>query len=599
MDSPFATLYDGARFAAGTLIRGLTPRASPSMTSTPQAPPPATGVEAEVAALVESAARAYLESVAAAGVPIAVELQIPRNPDHGDFASNIALKLAGALKRKPLDIAGSIAALLQSSPLIDPPTVAPPGFINLRLASAATASTLRTVLAAAGDYGRSPAGAGSRVLVEFVSANPTGPLHIGHGRNAVVGDTIARLYGAAGYDVQREYYYNDAGVQMNLLGESLRARYLQACDLDIPLPENGYKGDYMIDLGSALRSEVGTTHVDDVGVRFFTDYAASAIMKMIRADLDALGIRFDSYFSETTLHTDGRVEATLQRLISDKRVYAHEGALWLKTEEFGDDKDRVVRKSDGTYTYLMPDIAYHADKFGRGYSRLINVLGADHHSYIVRLKAAVAALGFDPEALHFVLIQMVGVQEGGATKKLSTRAGDFDPLSDILAELGPDVVRFFFLMRAADSQLTFDLDLARQRTMDNPYWYIQYAHARCCSLLAKATESGQPWQVGAGAPLEKLTAPEERAVVFQIARLPGVVLDCVGKDEPLGLTTYLRELATAFHAYFTAGNSDVNLRVLHSDDPALSQARLTLIAALRQTLANGMRLLGLTPIERL
>lgn len=561
---------------------------------------PAGGVEARLVALLEQAAREYLKAIEApAETPLNIELQIPRKPEHGDFACNLPLQWAKQLKRKPLDIAEGIRPFLQDETLIAPPEVAPPGFINLRLAPPALAEIVTSALDANEAYGRSDANAGHRALIEFVSANPTGPLHIGHGRNAVVGDTLARLYEATGYAIEREYYFNDAGVQMNLLGQSLRARYLQACGRDEPLPENGYKGDYMIDLGRALKDEVGEAKLDETDTQFFTDYAADAIMKMIRADLNTLGIRFDTYFSETTLHRDGRVEQTLESLREKGRVYEKDGAIWLKTTEFGDDKDRVIRKSDGAWTYLMPDIAYHADKFGRGFDRLVNVLGGDHHGYVARLKAAVAALGYDADAVHCVLIQMVGVQEGGKAKKLSTRAGDFDPLSAILEDLGPDVVRFFFLMRAADSQLTFDLDLARQRTMDNPYWYIQYAHARCCSLMTKAEESGQPWKGGEGAPLERLAAAEERSIIFQIARMPAIVLEAVARDEPLPVTTYLRDLATTFHGYFTAGNNDPSLRVLQADDPELTQARLTLIAALRQTLANGLRLLGLTPIERL
>lgn len=560
---------------------------------------PSGGIEARVVALLEQAARDYLRSIQEPDISASVELQIPRKPEHGDFACNLPLKWAKELKRKPLDIAEGIRPFLDESSLIGRPEIAPPGFINIRLAPPALAEIITTVLDARETWGRTGANTGSRALIEFVSANPTGPLHIGHGRNAVVGDTLARLYEASGFAIEREYYFNDAGVQMNLLGQSLRARYLQACGRDEPLPENGYKGDYMLDLGKSLESEVGDAKLDESDIRFFTDYAANAIMKMIRADLDTLGIHFDTYFSETALHSDGRVERTLEQLKEKERVYENDGALWLKTAEFGDDKDRVIRKSDGEWTYLMPDIAYHADKFGRGFGRLVNVLGGDHHGYVARLRAAVAALGYDPDALHFVLIQMVGVQEGGKAKKLSTRAGDFDPLSEILEDLSPDVVRFFFLMRAADSQLTFDLDLARQRTMDNPYWYIQYAHARCCSLMAKADESGQPWKEDEAASLERLTAAEERSIVFQIARLPAVILEAVGKDEPLPVTTYLRDLATTFHSYFTAGNNDSSLRVLQADDTELTQARLTLIAALRQTLANGLRLLGLTPIERL
>ncbi len=557
------------------------------------------GIEDRLVSLLEKAAAAYLKSIDGPEIPVAVELQIPRKAEHGDFACNLPLQWARHLKRKPLEIAEGFVPFVHDPSLIDPPEVAPPGFINLRLATPAIAEIVRNVLVTGADYGRSTVNAGSRTLVEFVSANPTGPLHIGHGRNAVVGDTLARLYEATGTTIEREYYFNDAGVQMSLLGQSLRARYLQACGRETPFPENGYKGDYMIDLGKSLQAEVGDSKIDESDLHFFTDFAATAIMKMIREDLETLGIRFDTYFSETTLHRDGRVEKALEHLRAMGRVYEKDNALWLKTEEFGDDKDRVIRKSDGDYTYLMPDIAYHEDKFSRGFDRLINVLGGDHHGYVARLKAAVAAMGRDPDALHCVMIQMVGVQEAGETRKLSTRAGDFEPLASILEELGADIVRFFFLMRAADSQLTFDLDLARQRTMDNPYWYIQYAHARCCSLLAKAAESGQTWEHGQSAALDRLSAPEERAIIFQIARLPTVVIEAVAKDEPLPVTTYLRELATAFHSYFSAGNANAALRVLQSEDAALTQARLTLIAALKLTLANGFRLLGLTPIDRL
>lgn len=569
----------------------------------------ATGPQAEIVALLERAVAAYLKSVRAADVSAEVELQVPRNLDHGDWATNVAMKLAKALKKKPLEIAEGIVQHLETGDVIESPQAAPPGFINLRVAKGSGKQLIERILGEGEGYGRSNAFAGERVLVEFVSANPTGPLHIGHGRNAVVGDTLARIYDSAGFKVEREYYYNDAGVQMGLLGRSLMVRYRQACGQQVEFPADGYKGDYMKDIAAKLHAEIGDSKAASDDTQFFTDYAASKIMEMISADLATLGIRFDHYFSESSLHMSGKVELVLERLRREGRIYEQEGAWWLKTKEFGDEKDRVVRKSDGTTTYLAPDIAYHEDKFARGYTRLVNVLGADHHSYVVRLKAAVKSLGHDPETLHAVLIQMVGVKRGDVTVKLSTRAGEFDPLGDILKEMaplnsvrahiGPDVVRFFFLMRATDSQLVFDLDLAKQQSMDNPYFYIQYAHARCCSLLAKAEESGMPWKPSVPVEVDLLSAPEERAILFQLGRLPAVIVEAAKKDEPLPVVNYLKDLATAFHAYFSAGNKDAKLRCIQTDEPALTQARLTLIVALRQVVANGLRLLGLTPIDRL
>ncbi len=528
-----------------------------------------------------------------------IELEIPRNLGHGDWATNIAMRLAKSLKMNPMKIAEGIVANLPPNDLIEPPQIAAPGFINLRVGMGAIRGVIQKVQSEKENYGKSQTFADQRALVEFVSANPTGPLHIGHGRNAVVGDTLARIYSAVGYQVEREYYLNDAGVQMNKLGESLRARYLELCGKPTEFPEDGYHGDYVREIAEQFKSEFGESKVGETDLKCFSEYAAKRVMQWIQADLAALSIAFDHYYSETTLHREGRVEAVVQKLRSAEKIYESEGALWLKTKEFGDEKDRVVRKSDGTFTYLAPDIAYHADKYARGFDRFVNVLGGDHHSYVVRLKAAIDALGYDPAKLHPVLIQMVSLEIGGEAKKLGKRSGEFITLKSILDEIGPELVRFFFLLRSADSQMVFDLDLAKQETMDNPYWYLQYAHARCCSLLAKAEEKGAPWRGGKEAKIELLSAPEERAIIFQIARLPGVLLEAAQKDEPLPVTTYLRDLATSFHAYFSAGNKNDALRCIQPDQPDLTEARLTLIVALRQTLANGLRLLGLTPIERL
>lgn len=549
--------------------------------------------------LVARGLKDYLQSVDPQLAPPEFSLEIPRNPEHGDWACSIALQLAKPLRSNPLKIAEGIVAQMPESNLVDNPEVVRPGFINLRLSDRAVNRLVRHILDRGEAYGSSPQYAGHRVLIEFVSANPTGPLHIGHCRGAVVGDTLARLCAAAGYDTYREYYYNDAGVQMTTLGKSLRARYLQALGEDVPFPENGYQGDYMVDLGKQLAAEKGVALKDVEETRPFTDYAAQHIIQLIEADLESLRIHFDNWFSETTLHREGNVARALDRLRDQGKIYEKEGARWLKTTDYGDEKDRVVVKSDGDYTYLAPDIAYHEYKFQRGFDHLVNVLGADHHGYIPRLKAAVEALGYAHDQLDCVLVQMVGVKREGEVMKLSTRAGEFITLKEVIDEIGADVTRFMFLMRSPDSQMVFDFDLAKQTSMENPLYYVQYAHARCCSLMRKARESGHHWEGGQNANLGRVRSPEEKAIVHQMDRLGDVVLETVAAMDPMPMTAYLRDLATAFHAYFSAGNKEFALRVVQPQDPELTQARLTLIAALRQTLANGLALLGIVPLERL
>jgi arginyl-tRNA synthetase len=437
------------------------------------------------------------------------------------------------------------------------------------------------------------------VLIEFVSANPTGPLHVGHCRGAVVGDSLARIYAAAGFRVHREYYYNDAGVQMQNLGKSMRARYRQALGLPEPFPEDGYHGDYLLEFAADLVQERGDALKDEDDWRPFTEYASQRVMKLIDADMAALRIHFDTYFSETTLHREGQVAAVLERLKAIGRLYENDGAWWLRTAEYGDEKDRVVIKTDGNYTYLAPDIAYHEYKFQRGFDRLVNVLGADHHGYIPRLKAAIGALGYQPDQLDCAIVQMVAVEKGGAPVKLGKRAGGYITLKEVIDEIGVDVTRFLFLTRTADSQMVFDYDVARDTSMENPVYYVQYAHARCCSILKKAEESGQPFAGLAGADLALLAAPEERTIVREMDRLSDVIVDIARKAEPMPLTAYLRELATAFHSYYSAGSRDDALRVIQSGNPALTQARLALITALRQVYANALELLGVTPLDRL
>ena len=602
---------------------------------------------------------------ASATWPPAVSVEVPRNPDHGDFATNLAMQLARALKRNPMQVAEGLLACLDRTGLVREATIAKPGFINFRLESEAAAAVLRRIAQQGRNFGHTGTGAGTKVLVEFVSANPTGPLHIGHARNAVVGDTVARILSAAGYEVSREYYFNDAGVQMNMLGNTLRLRVAEALGRPVQWPAQYYRGDYMKDIAelmvrevgakvlaarlNAVNAELGTNEqggsaadespspageelesdetaspaaaetaslageepdaaVDleaDVDAaqrnpyQYFTDFAAREILKTIDADLKAMGIVFDTWFSETTLHKNGSVEATLKELRALDQVYDADGAQWLRTSAYGDEKDRVVVKSNGHYTYVTPDIAYHRYKYSRGFDRLINVLGADHHNYVVRLKMAVAALGHPKDALQCVIYQMVSLLKDGRTMKLSTRAGEFVTFKEMIDELGAGVVRFFFSMRSPDAQMTFDWNLAKDTSMDNPVYYVQYAHARCRSLFRKAEEVGCPYAGIEGADLSLLTLPGEQAILRALGRLPEVV-DAAARDlAPHYITNYLQEAAQLFHNWFTQGTNDPSLRFVLPENPALTQARLALIDGLRTVLANGLGILGIEPMERM
>jgi len=592
--------------------------------------------------------------------PPAVSVEVPRNPDHGDFATNLAMQLARALKRNPMQVAEGLLACLDRAGLIRETTIAKPGFINFRLESEASAAVLRRIAQQGRDFGRTRTGAGTKVLVEFVSANPTGPLHIGHARNAVVGDTVARILSAAGCEVTREYYFNDAGVQMNMLGNTLRLRVAEALSRLVQWPAQYYRGDYMKDIArlmirevgaevlaarlDAMNAELGTDEqggsaadesaspaadesaspaadesaspagdepdaaVDleaDVDVsqrnpcQYFTDFAVREILKTIDADLKAMGIVFDTWFSETTLHKNGSVEATLKELRALNQVYDADGAQWLRTSAYGDEKDRVVVKSNGHYTYVTPDIAYHRYKYSRGFDRLINVLGADHHNYVVRLKMAVAALGHPKDALQCVIYQMVSLLKDGRTMKLSTRGGEFITFKEMIDELGAGVVRFFFSMRSPDAQMTFDWNLAKDTSMDNPVYYVHYAHARCRSLFRKAEEVGCAYAGIEGADLSLLTLPGEQAILRALGRLPEVV-DAAARDlAPHYITNYLQEAAQLFHNWFTQGTNDPSLRFVVPEKPALTQARLALVAGLRTVLANGLGILGIEPMERM
>jgi len=537
------------------------------------------------------------------GVEIPADLEIvverPKQKDFGDFATNVAMQSARIFRANPMEIAEGVRAGIPDSPLVEKITVARPGFINFILSPKAGGNLLQNILEQGKQFGKPDIGRGRKVLVEFMSANPTGPLHIGHARNAVLGDSVARVLEAAGYEVTREYYYNDAGVQMKKLGESLRARYLQQLGRDVPFPEDGYQGDYMKEIAGELARERGDSLAGEEDIDVFTHYAADRIIRLIDEDLKALGICFDSWFSETTLHTEGKVREVLEFLREKDMIYEKEGAWWIRSGRFGDEKDRVVVKSDGTNTYLTPDIAYHRHKFERGFDLLINLFGGDHHGYVPRLEAGIQALGYDPSRLHCIVFQMVSLLKDGESIKLSTRGGKFITLKEVIEELGVDVVRFFFLMRSSDSQMTFDWQLARDHSMNNPVYYVQYAHARCCSLFKKAGELGISWEGPDACDPSLLELPEEQDLLRAMERYPDVVRLCAETLEPHQVTVFLRELAGAFHTLFTAGTKDAKKRFLVPDNPGLTQARLTLVTALRRILSNALHLIGIEPMEHM
>lgn len=544
----------------------------------------------------------------------AVEVMVeqPKNREHGDFSTNMAMQMTRILRRNPMQIAEAFTACIDREGLIREINIAKPGFINFRLETDAATAVLQRIDEHGRAFGRTDTGGGTKVLIEFVSANPTGPLHIGHARNAVVGDVLGRLLEAAGYAVTREYYFNDAGVQMDMLGNTLRLRVDEALGHEVqwPAPKKDpvtgdehaqyYKGEYMIDIAKIFIEELGAEEAGkEHPPRFYTDFAVREILKTIDADLREMGIAFDNWFSETTLHNNGEVEATLNELREKGKVYKDEGAEWLRTAEYGDEKDRVVVKSDGNYTYITPDIAYHRDKFERGYEKLINVLGADHHGYIPRLEAGVACLGHNKDDLRCVIIQMVSLLKDGETIKISTRSGKFLTIREAIEELGQNVLRYFFAMRSPDSQMAFDWALAKDTSMDNPVYYVQYAHARCCSIFKKADEVGCPYAGLDGADLSLLDQPDEQAILRELARLPEVT-DAAARDlAPQYMTQYLHDLAQLFHSWFTAGTNQPELRCVLPDKPETTAARLALVAGLRTVLANGLKTLGIVPLERM
>ena len=520
----------------------------------------------------------------------------PKERAHGDFSTNAAMLLAKAARTTPRALAQQLVDALPASDAIATTEIAGPGFINFHLAPAAWQQQVRDIHAAGDAFGRNASGGGRTVGVEYVSANPTGPLHVGHGRAGVIGDCIARVMAANSWNVKREYYYNDAGVQIENLARSAQARAKGHGPGDADWPADAYNGDYIGDVAQAyLRGDSvevdghvvsGKDDAEDLDA--IRKFAVASLRREQDADLAAFGVSFDRYFLESSLYADGKVEETVRELIAHGHTYEEGGALWLKTTDFGDDKDRVMRKSDGSYTYFVPDVAYHLSKWQRGYERAVTELGADHHGSLARVKAGLQALDCSIPAGYpdYVLHQMVTVMRGGEEVKLSKRAGSYLTLRDLIDEVGCDATRWFLVARKPDSQLTFDIDLARTQTSDNPVYYVQYAHARICSLLRQAGEKGFAHDAANGlASLHRLDDNPAQDLMRELSRYPEVVEAAGATLEPHLIAQYLREVANAFHGWYHASPVLVG-------DAALRDARLALALATRQVLANGLDLLG-------
>ena len=547
----------------------------------------------------------------APGVAAAAAFESPKQASHGDLACTSAMQLARTLKQNPRELAQSLMAALWREAAVqrwvEAMDIAGPGFINLQLKPAARQAVVAEVLAAGDSFGRL-APNGEKVLVEFVSANPTGPLHVGHGRQAALGDAICNLFASQGCAVQREFYYNDAGVQIATLAASVKARLSGLQPGDPPWPEAAYTGEYIADIaadfraGKAVRSDdrefTASGDIDDLDA--IRQFAVAYLRHEQDLDLQAFGVRFDHYYLESSLYASGRVEAVVDRLVASGKTYEHDGALWLRTTDYGDDKDRVMRKSapegaaGSAYTYFVPDIAYHQAKFERGFTRAINIQGGDHHGTIARVRAGLQALdigipaGYPDYALH----KMVTVMRGGAEVKISKRAGSYVTLHDLIDWTGRDAVRFFMLSRKADTEFVFDIDLARKQSDENPVFYVQYAHARICSVLRQFEAQGGSLAGLANADLARLAAPSETALMRKLADYPRLLAGAAQALAPHDLTFYLRELAGAFHSYYGAERFLV-------DDAELARARIALLAATRQVIRNALGLLGVSAPERM
>ena len=560
------------------------------------------------------------------------DVERTRDASHGDYASNVAMRHAKAARCNPRQLAEAIIAALPMDPAVAKVEIAGPGFINFHLSDAAYYAEVGAILDRGTEYGRQPIGSGEKVLLEFVSANPTGPLHVGHGRHAAFGAALANLLSAAGHTVHREYYINDAGRQVDILAVSVWTRYLERLGEPVTLPSNGYKGDYLLPIAAGLEAEYShkfrrsaeevvsnlppdepqggdkEAYIDaliarmrvllgDSDVAAVVDHALAGMVAGIRGDLAEMGVTFDRWYSERSLATSGAIEEALRRLDQAGHTYRKDGALWFRASAFGDDEDRVVERENGARTYFASDIAYHLDKRLRGFDRLIDVLGADHHGYVARVRGGLAAMGEPPESLEVTLLQLVNLYRGDVKVAMGKREGNFVTLRQLRHEVVNDACRFYFVMRSHDQTLDFDLELAKSRSSENPVYYIQYAHARVASVLRQLADRGFVHDPARGrAALDRLVYPHERRLMVAMTRYPEVITLAAATRSPHTLVNYLRDLANEFHAAYSAGNDNPDLRVI-VDDEAAREARLVLFTAARQVLRNGLAMLGVSAPE--
>lgn len=516
-----------------------------------------------------------------------ISLEIPKEKKFGDFSVNIAMKLSKEIRKPPVDIAAGIVKHIEKSDLINDVKVEKPGFINFYVSNKAVVDSLKNIISEADGFGRSSSGKGKKAQIEFVSANPTGPLTVAHGRQAAIGDSLARILKFCGYDVIKEYYINDEGVQIQALGKSVKARLMEALGEKSEFPENGYKGLYIQDTANRIKEAMPHEKIKTLSDEFYMEQSSNDIMSTIKKDLKDFGVDFDVWYSQKVLAKSGNVEKTLNILKDKGFLYEREGATWFKSTQFKDDKDRVVIKSDGSYTYVTPDIAYHREKFEKGYDKIIDILGPDHHGYINRIKAACEALGYDAGKLHIMIAQLVTLYRGGKPVRMSTREGEFVTLREIMDEVGRDAARFFFIMRRTDSHLDFDLALAKAQTLDNPVYYIQYAHARISSII-EFSKNAKPNLDN----LALLDKEQELDLIKALMHYPKIIEAAAVNLEPFILLSYLQDLAGFFHTYYNAH------RVV-TDDKPLTEARITLIHTVKKVLASGLALLGVNALEKM
>lgn len=558
-------------------------------------------MKAKLEAILRQALETCFDSGALIRTPVPdFVVEIPKNVGHGHFATNLPMTLASSQRRAPREIAEVLLEPLhEHATFLENVEIAGPGFLNFTIRAPEWRKVLTEILARKEDFGRTDRAGGQRILVEFVSANPTGPLHLGHGRGAALGDSLCRILAFCGYEVCREFYINDAGQQIRLLGESVYSRWRQRQDPSFPFPEGGYRGAYIDDLASAVAEETDLDALEpEEAVEQCASFGRARMLDEIRADLEAFRTSFDVWTSESDLVSSGLLEETLERSRSRGEVYEQDGAWWIRTTRFGDDKDRVIRKNDGQNTYFATDIAYHLNKWERGFSKAVNIWGADHHGYVKRVQAALMANGLGESWLSVLLIQLVKLWEGGEEIRMSKRAGTYVTLRELMDEVGVDAARFIFLMKNHDSPLDFDLDLAKRQDSDNPVYYVQYAHARICSVFRKAAEAGVRMPDTPETVLDRLVLEEEMALIRFLARFPAWIEEVCDRFEPHRIPYYLMELASIFHKYFNLGTKVPENRIITADVP-LTQARLCLVEGIRTVLQNGLSLLGVHAPERM